>query len=65
MAMEQNDLSFEDYQQYFPLADELVHYFEEMHDDSHEITGAQTLSLISFGSKFSISSMVFWDFTLS
>lgn len=57
-------MSFEDFQQFFPLADELVHYIEELHEDTHEITATQTLSLISFGSKFTISSMVFWDIAL-
>ena len=63
-AMERQDMSFEDFQSFFPLADELVHYFEELHDESHQMTATQTLSLISFGSKFTISSMVFWDFVL-
>ena len=42
-----------------------MHYFEEFQDDSHDISATQALSLISFGSRFSISSMIFWDFTLS
>ena len=57
-------MTYQEYYEFFPVADELVHYFEEMVDDGLEISATQLTKLISFGAQFSIGSEKFWHFLL-
>ena len=47
--LEKQEISFENFTEFHPYADELLVYFEELVDNSHRITAAQAMSLVGFG----------------
>lgn len=38
--LEKEEMTFESFQDFFPLADELLVYFEELVDDTHKINAS-------------------------
>ena len=46
------------------MADELVHYFEQMLEGDVQVSGNQVAKLIFFGSQFGVGSQEFWVFCL-
>lgn len=62
--LQKTEMTYQEYNDFFPLADELVHYFEQMADQDVQITANQVARLINFGAQYGIGSSQFWEFTL-
>lgn len=59
-------MTFEEYEQFYMLADELVHYLEgivEVEGTNQNLSSHQVLSLIFFAEQFNIFSNQFWALT--
>jgi len=65
-----HEMSYHEYQDFFPMADEvslyLVDLIEEEGEDSliQRCTSSQAVSLVNFGTKFEIGEKTFWNFVL-
>jgi hypothetical protein len=46
------------------MADELVHYFEQMLEGDVQVSGNQVAKLIFFGSQFGVGGQEYWEFCL-
>ena len=50
-------MSLEEYESFYPMADELIHYFEELSEDnSYKPSSSEIDALVSFGARFEVSS---------
>jgi hypothetical protein len=63
-SLQKSEMTYEDHSEYYPMADELVHYFEQMLEEDLQVSGSQVGMLINFGAQFGVGSHQFWDFCL-
>jgi hypothetical protein len=57
-------MTYQTYSDFYPMADELVHYFEQMLEGDVQVSASQVAKLINFGAQFGIGSHQYWDFCL-
>lgn len=62
--LQKTEMTYQEYNEFYPMADELVHYFEKMIDQEMQVSAAQIARLINFGSIFGTGSHQFWEFLL-
>ena len=58
------EMSYQEYRDNYPVADELIHYFESMIEGEVQVTASQVAKLVNFGAQFGIGSHSFWEFCL-
>jgi hypothetical protein len=63
-GLQRTEMTYQDYNDFYPLADELVHYFEQMLEGDIQVSASQVSRMINFGAQFGVGSQQYWEFCL-